>query len=388
MQQRPQTDRNDDASASDVAELWGSLRQLMRREYPILLALLAGLVLAEMGLRLVRPDLAGLIYARGWTGGHPVVVTAQGFRVPPEVPADRLAQEQVAPYVIGIGDSVTYGTGVAAEETWPLALDQALTTPIRLRNGGIPGASLRDLHARYQTLWRDLEGPPKVFVLMVTGNLVSFTDYHWERAPLEPEAQPFVPRRGRLGMRITWMVQSSALWKAATAHISALKYGIGLLGHRVDPEKPLSPLLAYGWVQPDLPVGAQDAMWQRFEAALGALNADMAAAGDCLVIGFAPPRFKVGSGRLDNLKFVPAHRLRTDPKARVARLAAALDRPFVDAGAALGAARAAQSALRNPLYIPDDYTHLDAAGHAVVSDAVGAVLYSILKEEKSCVFNN
>ena len=93
-----------------VAALWG----LFYRDRWIFAALLGGLMLTEGALRWGRPALAGLVYSADMTGGHPIAFDADGFRIPPR------ATPSTAPVkVLALGDSTTYGTGVAAAETWP-----------------------------------------------------------------------------------------------------------------------------------------------------------------------------------------------------------------------------------------------------------------------------
>lgn len=353
---------------SALGELWQHLRGLIWRERAVLLALLGLMVLAEVGLRMVRPDLAGLVYDRDHTGGHPIEVSEAGFRVQPGggvTPGTR---------VIGVGDSTTYGTGVAVGATWPLALEDHLGAGVR--NGGFEGGSMKDFQHRFDTLWSQDAGVDTV-VLLVTGNMVSFTDFHWESGPRSVRSHAYAASGG-LKTRVKHVVQSSALWKATSQNITLGKYAIGLVDHKVDPARPLSPLMAYGWVQPSLPEDAQARMWARFEESLTALQTRLRAADVCLVVSFLPPRFMLSDDRRDNLKFVPKDRLTEDADARLEALAHSLDAPFVPLTKALRAGNDAR------LYIPGDYTHLNGAGHAIVAKTMAAHLTPILDGRAPC----
>lgn len=357
-----------DPAPSDLTQLWRSLRGLLRREYPLLILLLVGLVVAEITLRVVRPDLAGLTYDRNYTGGHPVQITERGLRVPPEVTVPP------RPRILAVGDSTTYGTGVAAEATWPLQLQDRLG--VRVGNAGFEGASLTDFKHRLETVW-DSTTELDTVVLLVTGNMVSFTDFHWTSGPRALRPQRFAPDSG-LKTQARQAVQASALWKGVSLAIDQGKYAIGLTSHRVDPSRPLSPLMAYGWEQPDLAADAHARMWERFGTRLAEFDAALAARDICLIVGFLPPRFMLSDDMRDNLKFVPKGRLTTDAEARVAALVNAMDRPFVSLNADL------QSGNTEALYIPADYTHLNARGHAIAGKTLAARIDPILKGEVSC----
>lgn len=358
----------DPAAPSDVTSLWRGLRGLLRREYPVLVLLLLAMVGAEISLRLVRPDMAGQVYDRHRTGGQPIEINAHGLRVPAGTGDISL------PRVLGVGDSTTFGTGVAATDTWPLRLAEQISVDVG--NAGFEGASLKDFAHRFETIWSDAEQLDTV-VLLVTGNMVSFTDFHWESGPRTVRPKPFAPDNG-LTTRIKHLVQSSALWKAVTLTMDQGKYAIGLTSHRVDPQRPLSPLMAYGWEQPDLGQDAQPRMWSRFEERLNALKDTLYARDVCLVLAFLPPRFLLSDDPRDNLKFVPKGRLNENAEARVGDMAARLNLPFIPLSPDLAARNTER------LYVPADYTHLNAAGHLIAAETIGARLAPILSDEAPC----
>jgi lysophospholipase L1-like esterase len=120
--------------------------------------LLSGAVLAEVGLRLagydipshrhyapgfyqadsaltwrLQPNYAGVY--RGYEGDAPATTNAQGFRGPAWSP-ERLG---AARRVLCLGDSTTFGYGVADAETFPRQLEGELGTGVAVFNGGVPG---------------------------------------------------------------------------------------------------------------------------------------------------------------------------------------------------------------------------------------------------------
>lgn len=373
----PPEDQNEARGLSGPRALIGALLGLLRAQAGVLIGLVVLLGVLEVGLRMVRPELSGQVFDATTTGGHPIVFSEQSFRVP-QGQGQGQGAASGSPVILGLGDSTTFGTGVGAEETWPLRLAAHLDADAPAANAGFPGGGVRQLEHGLETLWSTPK-PPEVVLLLVTGNMVSFTEFLGTRPPrdLMRRVRAAERRTGQakgLKARGVALLQSSALWKATTNTIEIGKYGLGLLDHRTDPAAPLGPLLAYGWQQPDLPATHGTGMWGIFEEELGALHAQVRAQGACLVIGFLPPRFTLSDQRADNLKFVPKHRLTEDAGARVAALAEGLSVPFVDMGPALSEARAGGAARTNPLFVPNDYTHLDAAGHDVVAQRFARVL--------------
>jgi lysophospholipase L1-like esterase len=364
MDHDPETEGPD---LNGLQDLVRALAGMLRQQAWILVLILGGIGALEIGLRVLRPDMAGLIYASDRTGGHPVVLSEKSFRV------TEATEFQDSPVILALGDSTTFGTGVGAEETWPLQLGLRTGPAVPVANAGFPGGEPRLLIEGLRRVWAE-PAAPKVVLLLVTGNMISFTEFRKEtdtRDPLRRVAT--LQRRSAqpdgLKQHAVEAVQASALWKAVSISVESFKYAIGLLTHRTDPEAPLSPLLAYGWMQPDLSADLMPRMWNKFEGELALLQKEVETLKACLVIGFLPPRFMLSDRIGDNLKFVPKNRLRMDAGIRVGEIATDLGVPFVNTTEPLREAGARQGPLSPPLYIPGDYTHLSAEGHKVIADA-------------------
>lgn len=355
---------------------------LLRAQAGIIIILLAALVLTEGVLRLARPDIAGQVYTANLTGGHPINFSERSFRV-------QEGQHKIrGPLILGLGDSTTFGTGVAAEETWPIRLGEHLepshlSTDLILpdsmaqeaavaANAGFPGSGIRQLRIGLETLWAE-PAPPPVTILLITSNMVSFTEFRAGKEPrdLMDRVRKAKTRANSPKERASALLQGLALWKAVTGTVETGKYALGLLDHRINPTAPRSPLLSYGWIQPGLPLSHTQKMWATFDAELAALHTTVQNQGGCLVIGFLPPRFMLSERRNDNLKFVPKSRLTEEASARVKSLAERRGLPFVDMAQALQQARTNGA---GQLYIPNDYTHLSASGHDVVAQTFAAAL--------------
>lgn len=337
------------------------------------------LVVAEGAVRVLRPALAGQVYSAVVTGGHPLMITPDGMRVAPDMPR---APRDIT--VLALGDSTTYGTGVAAGETWPLQLGTRLGGTVEVQNAGFEGSEPREYLLGIKTVWNG-EPQPGVILLLVTANMISFSDYRWNEPARDPRKR-ILRLDGDPGNPIGHMVQSSALLKLFTLHVDFAKYGLGLLTHEVRLVRPRSPFLPFGWVQPSLEDDLQPIMWDRFEESLGALNSYITEQGGCLVIGFLPPRYAISDNRLDNLTFVPKARFSVDPEQRIKQMAQSLNAPYVPSTQALRDTRAGTSAFTQPLYIPGDDTHLDAQGHGVVAESFEAVVAPLLQGTRACDF--
>ncbi|CAN0430025.1 unnamed protein product, partial [Discosporangium mesarthrocarpum] len=151
----------------------------------LLVAVLFGAV--ELGARWLEPRLVGRVYDAWTTAGHPIELNADGYRGP------LLAAERTTPSLrlLALGDSVSFGTGVATQETWPFTLARLVErehgAPTDVLNLSGPLADLRQLTAlleRYGSSHR-----PDAAVLMLTGNMVTLG---WTRAgdPVEPLLSP------------------------------------------------------------------------------------------------------------------------------------------------------------------------------------------------------
>lgn len=364
------TDRNHDLEDDDISGVRGITRAslgMIKKYTWVFVLIFSGLVLLEVGLRVVRPDMAGLVYDANRTGGHPIFLSDKLFRIPQETAVND------TPTILAFGDSTTFGTGVGAQETWPSQLSNRIGVTVPVANAGFPGAALTALGAYLAGPWSVPE-PPEVVVLLVTSNMISFTQFRKDRGSYDPlsrfsdQRQDQVQQPVSIKRRIVNVLQESAVWKSLSINLEIFKYAIGLQNHRTDPLAPLGPLLAYGWIQPDLPDDFEQRMWTTFEDELALIRQQTDALGACLIIGFLPPRFMLSNHITDNLKFVPQDRLTVDVAARMQNIAQDMGVQFVDMTVPLAEARAGQGLFDAPLFIPGDYTHLSAQGHTVVAE--------------------
>lgn len=128
---------------------------------------------AQSGYTL-RPGFRGREVARGHEFDQPVAIDARGLRDHRHVAPPR-------PIVLAIGDSMTFGEGVGAEETWAAVLERALG--VRVYAAGVPGYGSPQMRVRVQRLLPALR-PDLVIVALSP---------HWDQQRC---AAPFVYESG------------------------------------------------------------------------------------------------------------------------------------------------------------------------------------------------
>lgn len=348
------------------------------RRHVIGLLITAALVPAgELATRSIAPGFGRRTYDAWTTGSYPIAMNPAGHRGP-DVP------EAVVPgqfRLLALGDSVTFGTGVAWHEAWPHRIGAHLdgSSPPLVVNTGIPATDLDQVRLLVEGRWS--QPSPDAVMLMLTGNMVSLAWIRRDQVPKIRENQ-FVAALSRerptgARTRLKRMVSRSALAGFLFVYSEAALYQIGLLGHHVDTQAPYGPMLAHGWRQADLDPAVTEHAWEFFRQQLAALGETCRIAGVPLIVSYAPPRFMMSNRLLDNAKAVPRERIPMDPVARARTVCNDLEIPFVDVREALIGSRRKRSKVSS-LYLVGDYTHFDAVGHDVVAAAMAEGLNETL----------
>ena len=122
----------------------------------------------------LRPGFHGREIARGHEFDVPVAIDARGLR-------DHRHTAPPRPLVLALGDSMTFGEGVDAEQAWPAVLERALG--VRAVDGGVPGYGSPQMRARLHRLLPALR--PDLVVVALSP--------HWDQQRC---AQPFLYRHG------------------------------------------------------------------------------------------------------------------------------------------------------------------------------------------------
>lgn len=327
------------------------------------------LVGAELVLRTVEPRLMGRIYSQTHTGGHPININAQGFR------GDPVALEKPAntTRILALGDSVTFGTGIASDTTWPTQLKQIMHAdehPVEVMNAALPAIDLGHIEQELINKWKAYE--PDQIVLVLTGNMVSFGYARRDRTVIElPNSAKLkqVTNEPSPSMKDKLKAQyaSFALPGALTFGMDHLKFMAGLENHASDPAFPTGVMLAHGYTQNGIDSAMIDQAWRIFATQLASLVSVTNEMGVDLIVVYSPPRFMLTNSRLDNLKWVDKDRLAVDPVAKSAQICQELGVPFIDPRSSLTQAA-------KPVYLISDYTHFDASGHETIAQLIAEAI--------------
>jgi lysophospholipase L1-like esterase len=332
----------------------------------------------EGALRVAAPYYGKQLFDNEYTATFPMEINAANFRGPvvPTVKADGTYR------ILALGDSITFGTGVPSERTWPHRLEAKLDAnpgrPVDVINAGIEGASLADITLSFDQTWKAYK--PDLVALALTGNMISLE-------VIQRDGKAFTPAERYASLRLDHGVIADAKIQAnrfvhrfclpsfLSLNAQNALYWLGLLNHSIDPTNPYGTLLAHGFAQGGLDPRLAESAWQKFEAHLAAFERVVAAQGARLVVTYVPPRFTLSDERRDNAKNVPLERLTIDPLARMQAFASAHHLAWIDALGALRSRRAELErapGVRAPMYIPFDYAHLDQEGHDALAAAIAA----------------
>jgi lysophospholipase L1-like esterase len=334
------------------------------------------LISSELATRFVAPDYANRIYTDRLTGGHQIRMTPQLHRGEPV----ELSPPAGSRRIVGLGDSVTYGTGVSVESTWPKQAERFLNQDQRpefqVLTAGLPGADLQQIMRAITEHWVDFE--PDVLVVQISANMVSrawiFRDEELD-VPIPSSVSPAPMPSGLSAVKtsVKRRIQGLALPGLMTINTERLLHRLGQLDHRVDPEKPFGPLLAQGWQQADLDPNRWHDAWALFAEDLERLRSLCDQLGTRLLVVTTPSRFMLGDDFRDNLRFVPKRRLQDEFCRRAVELCVDQGIAVIDGLDVLREARRTADHWV-PLYIINDATHLDPDGHEAIGRAVAMVL--------------
>lgn len=369
------TKARSDTRGVSLREGLRQLLALLLRQSRIAVPTLVILIGAELLLRRIAPEYANRVYSRTQTAGHPILMHADGYRgadISYEKPAGTIR-------ILAMGDSVTFGTGVAVDQTWPAQLRGALESSqadprarVEVLNSGLPATDLAQMALMLETKW--LAYQPDAIVVMLSGNVVSLA---WIRRdePVVPPDNPWAGAQPEAASGVLpslkRLARSFTLPGFATVNVERLTYLVGLNTHNVDPAAPYGAMLAHGWLQADLDPAIAALAWEQTEQQLRALRAAADSLAIPLLVSHAPTRFSLSHRWIDNLKGVPRNRLTIDPVERSKQICARLGIPFVDL----------RPALRPPLtdlYVLNDYGHFSAEGNARVARALAPALRPLL----------
>jgi len=349
-----------------------SFAGLLRRQRWRLTAFVALVIAAELAVQWAAPEYANRVYDDRFTGGFAIEMSASGTRGPSVTPD----KPEGVVRIVAMGDSVTFGAGVAESATWPRQLEaelaERLGRPVEVINAALPAVDLAQVELLLRAQWARYR--PDAVAVMLSGNMVSLgwirRDHETEPPPnpyLDPPTSPEgIARVVAKGKR---SLQRLALPGFLKINVERVTYWAGLNDHRIDPDEPYGLMLAHGWRQPDVGPGMIEGAWGVASRQLGRLAETTESLNVPIVLAYSVPRFLTSDSPFDNLKAVPKERLMLDPTRKAEDLCDGRAVPCADM---LTPFRETQQ--EGSLYVLADYTHLNERGNAVVAKAFADLL--------------
>lgn len=184
---------------------------------------------AELFRKLATPvEWSGQPHARGMHTGVPVAFNSLGLR-------DAERSPRPAPgalRILAIGDSVTFGMGVAQEKTYPRQVESLLGgelgIPVEVLNMGMPGYNTVHQLAQLRELGLALQ--PKVVVLGFLYNDVQPSSAQ-QRAPRSREEQSLLRKtRSAINAGTLWLKKNSLFFAWLTPRLGMLLRPLGFKG--------------------------------------------------------------------------------------------------------------------------------------------------------------
>jgi lysophospholipase L1-like esterase len=184
---------------------------------------------AELFRKLSSPvEWSGRPHARGLHTGVPVAFNSLGLRDAERTP-------QPAPgalRILAIGDSVTFGMGVAQEQTYPRQLESLLSrergAPVEVLNMGMPGYNTRHQLAQLRELGLALQ--PKVVVLGFLYNDVEPSSAQRSARPPQEEKSLLRKARSTINAGTLWLKKNSLFFAWVTPRLGLVLRPLGFKG--------------------------------------------------------------------------------------------------------------------------------------------------------------
>ena len=282
-------------------------------------------IAAEIALRVFTPETKRLIFTENITGGHEISYNEYGLRDE----AFPIQKPRTERRILALGNSTTFGSGVAASETWPKALQEKLGKKWRVINAGGQGSTLPEAIKFLEDT--GLEFDPEIIILGVSPSMITAS---------KAKRSSFMP--------IHKALHASYAYSAFDFYVRKNLYRLGILRDDLNALYPYSE------------EAKED--YERFTRDLLQLQKLAQEKNiDLLLVGI-PASFEVSDTPQVNPRRFPLDQIRIHPLKQIANTSKKTGMVFTDLTAAL-------RAVSDP-YIEGDYTHLNAQGHEAAAQAI------------------
>lgn len=349
--------------------LWLLLRTMILDGLIIVLFLFS----LEIYLRLDR-RFSYLVANKEYSLGHKLMRNSRGFRGP-EYPADLLESDQVKRILV-IGDSTSFGSGVAWDSTYAAQLDGLFGDKYKVLNAGNQGDSIgraiRVITEEYAYI------KPAWVILGFSPSMVAdgFNDLQRGQIEVDEKAESSGIKLIRIHDHL---LQYCRVYAFLNREVRVVLYRLGVMVENLD--KVRGAIFAYGFdtagFSPEL-FASLERTYALIDEKLIELQAKLQIQGARLLVVGIPSRFMISDLPADNLRSVDKTKIRINP---MDRLATVKGIEFLNLEPVLRQQRVAmlKSGLWDPLYIRDDYAHLNELGHRLAAEAIHTAITNMEK---------
>ncbi|NOY42651.1 MAG: hypothetical protein GXP26_12555 [Planctomycetes bacterium] len=360
-----------------TADLWLRIRKIVVKDFLILLALL---ITGELAVRFAIPGTEKYVYSQTVTAGNPIVLNSAGLRERP-FPAQRPANEN---RILCLGNSTTFGTGIAVEDTYCKQLENLLERNAKddnffvINGGGEAGSLGKAIQFLNET---GLAYEPAAVVLGFSPSMIAKSLIEEEQKQLQPETKRSSRSHGSetvtslktkvklFVLKLHAAAYSSRLYVFLDANFRKQLYRLGVLKGRVT--SPKGAVFAYAFEDPNVDLKKVESGYQAFEGRLIELKALLDEKGIPLLVMGIPSRFDLSEQSLDNVRRFDRGKIRIQPVERLAKFCENEQIPFLNLTSELKAVRRqmiSKEQAWNDLYVDSDFTHLNTAGSAIAAE--------------------
>lgn len=307
---------------------------------------IALIVFVEIFLRSVVPGTSSLIYTEDVTGGHPVRYNEFGLR-DIDFPLEKPQGEK---RILALGNSTTFGSGVAMDETWPKQLQEEMGAPWFVINGGGQGSSLPQIESFMNEYGYAMQ--PDHIILGFSPAMIAKTKIAGKPASLSWKQK----LRGE-AIKIHKAMHSSYAYSAFDHYVRQNLYRMGVLEDDLTALK--GAIYAYGFDAPGVDIERIEADYAEFFEQLAAFRAELKRRDIELSIVAIPSRFELSDKSNDNPRNFPLGSIRINPLDEMRMHAEEQQISFTDLS----------DELRNKdnIFVDGDYSHLNVNGHELAA---------------------
>ncbi len=350
---------------------WKQAMSALITDLLIFLLLVGG---GELFLRFFVPSARKFIYTKDLTGGHPLVLNSAGLR---DDEIDQNFPENGIRIII-LGNSVTFGTGIAVEDTFASQLESWLKhrgdgIKYDVINAGGQGNSM-EMSLKFLDQ-HELEYHPDAVVVALTSGYVALQKMQTQVPQLQGSKKliytlTHIPFQLHLAL-----YAHTYTYIAFDTLVRQLLFTIGL--SRENLNKTEDYLFGYAMDVPSIRLSEVEASYGEISREFGLLKQRLDSQGIPLLIVAIPTQFELSDLRQDNHRNVPKDKIRIIPGKRFQEIAEEQGITFINLLPDLREKRQGMIAGKiayDPLYISFDTIHLNPTGHRLVAEKLEQML--------------